>query len=192
MGGKGSGGARVGTGPKPKGASLLRLHASRLQLPEGSGDVQPDQAPVEVKIPDDLPPVQAPIGMPADVRMVWDEFAPLALANGSLTPSLVPGFAHLCKCIWAERILLAKIVAADWQVDKVTLQIDEKGGGLQQVEKKASDLIAKWQAMLVRVENGMARFRLTADGKIHAPAGKPKELSPLEKLQAQARQMRAK
>jgi hypothetical protein len=179
MGGKGSGGTRVGAGRKTLDVGIALVRGSQ---DRGTRRQEEPTATPEA--------VQAPIGMPADVRMVWDEFAPLALANGSLTPSLVPGFAHLCKCIWAERILLAKIVAADWQVDKVTLQMDEKGGGLQQVEKKASDLIAKWQAMLVRVENGMARFRLTADGKIHAPTGKPKELSPLEKLQAQARQMK--
>ena len=179
MGGKGSGGMRVGAGGKRQDHAMALVHASRSVAAREPDGVLANQEQV-----------LAPSGMPDDIRAVWDEFAPLALANGSLTASLVPGFAHLCKCIWAERILLAKIVAADWQVDKVTLQMDEQGGGLQQVEKKASDLIAKWQQMLVRVENGMARFRLTADGKIHVQVDKAKELSPLEKLQQQARQMR--
>jgi len=181
VGGKGSGGARVGSGPKRTGAALLRLHASRLEESRGRDEVPPDAVMVQVEIPEDLPEVQ---------RGIWERLAPLAVANGTLTPESAPGFAHLCKCLWAERVLLDKIVASDWQVDKVTLQMDEKGGGLQQVEKKASDLITKWQAMLVRVENGLARFQLTADGKAHAAPAVVKELSPLEKLQAQARQMR--
>lgn len=178
MGGKGSGGARIGTGPKRKDQALALVHGSRQVHPAS----QEAHGAVGV--------VSAPGWLPELHRAIWESLAPLALANGTLTPESVPGFAHLCKCVWAERVLLEKIIASDWQVDKVTLQMDEKGGGLQQVEKKASDLITKWQAMLVRVENGMARFKLTADGKAHTAPAVAKELSPLEKLQAQARQMK--
>lgn len=184
MGGKGSGGARIGTGPKPKNAALALVHRSR---DNGTRSETGAEAVLSAS-----GTVERPVDLPTAQGAIWDRLAPLALQNGTLTPESVPGFTHLCECLWAKAVLLAKIEASDWQVDKVTLQLDEKGGGLQQVEKKASDLITKWQAMLVRVENGLARFRLTADGKDRGGAQPAKPVSALERLQAQAKQIRAK
>lgn len=187
MGGRGSGGSRLGAGRKSKDSALALVHGSRDRGTRPTANAEAAGVPAvksaAVVPPDDLP---------TDQRAVWDSLAPLALANGSLTSETVAGFRHLCKCSAVESALLAAIQAKGWQTDRVTLKMDESGGGLQVVEVKANDLITKWQAMLVRVENGMARFRLTGDGKDRGAPAAPKELSPLEKLQQQAKQMRAK
>jgi hypothetical protein len=181
MGGKGSGGQRLNAGRKSKDGALALVHGSRDRgtRPVSSG-VAPTGA-VDVPMPLDLPEDQAEF---------WQAWAPLAHAKGKLTPERVPGFRHLGKCAAVERALLAEITKRGWSVDKVTLKMDESGGGLQVVETKANDLITKWQAMLVRVENGMARFLLTGDGKDIGAGASVKEPSALEKLQAQAKAMK--
>jgi hypothetical protein len=53
-------------------------------------------------------------------------------------------------------------------------------------DKIAHPLIAKFTALMVRVDAGFSKFRLTGDGKGHLFVAPPKELSPFEKLQQQA------
>lgn len=184
MGGIGSGGRRIGAGRKSKDSQLALVHGSR---DRGTRPAVAVEASGSAARPE---PVAAPPDLPVGQRVIWDRLAPMAIANGTLTAETTAGFAHLCTCIWVESVLLEKLIAEDWQVNKVTLQMDEKGGGLQQVEKKASDLITKWQAMLVRVENGLARFRLTGDGKGKGGIAVPKPQTALERLQAQVQQVR--
>ena len=75
-------------------------------------------------------------------------------------------FRQLCSAMSLMRAMEAEIEADGLTGTKVTLQMDEKGGGLQSVEKKAHTLLSKLTTMMQRVDAGMVRFGL-------APVGKP-------------------
>lgn len=83
----GWGGARVGAGRKPKGerAVVLGMDGNRLSgTPPLPGVVAPDVL------------VAPPKGLPTQARLFWRRWAPLALAQGTLTAETVPGFERLC------------------------------------------------------------------------------------------------
>jgi hypothetical protein len=103
MGGVGSGGARPGSGPKPKSA---RQHAvagdagrrglGRVLQHPGFGV---DSAPPEVEEFD------APNELTADERKVWMLLAPFAFQNRTLVPATSLSFQLLCRNVVLERIL---------------------------------------------------------------------------------------
>lgn len=177
MGGKGSGGARAGTGPKPKGAALLRLHASRLEPATTPGVVTSVSEPV---------PVEMPAGLPDDQKAIWEALAPLALEQRTLIPATAGSFCDLCRAIVIRDGILAKIQADGWTFIKVSVD----GAGVEHQELKRHPLSSEFRGWEQRVEAGRARFKLAPIGKSIAPEQKPQELSPLEKLQQQARQMK--
>lgn len=150
-----SGGARRGAGRKPIDRTLALVHGNRLAVTQAS--LEPASVP--------FGPIMMPGGLSDGERAVWGELAPLALAEGTLTVSRVPAFAHFCRLVVLEKGMAA--------------------------EKERCGLSAH-QGMIKLVVDGYARFRLTGDGKVAVVDAKPKQLSPLEKLQAQAKQMRAK
>ena len=84
-----------------------------------------------------MAPVAVPEGLSADVAAVWAELAPHATAEGTLRPSTALAFGVLCRLVVAERQLAVSPVAAG---------PDHRG-------------------ILQRMEAGLARFRLTPDGK---------------------------
>lgn len=105
MGGKGSGGARVGSGPKRRTPDANWLNgnpgkrgprAVPRPTPSATGDVA-------VARPKDLQP---------DEVLIWDELAPLAIGLGSLTPARAFAFGLLCRWIVLERKLAAAPLAA--------------------------------------------------------------------------------
>lgn len=178
------GGARVGSGRPRKSAALALVHGSRgLVAPALNVVTAPPNTAV-------LVPVEAPDGLPEEQRAVWAGLAPYAAALGTLTPDTALAFRDLCEAIVVKRALLAIIQTDGYTISKVTLQMDEKGGGLQLVEPKAHPLLSQFRGLMQRVETGMARFRLTPDGKDRSVPAPVKALSPLEKLQAQAKQMK--
>ena len=88
--------------------------------------------------PADTADVQPPPDMlPADAA-VWMELAPHALAERTLTPATAVAFSWLCGLVMIERKLRAAPLAVAGP--------DHRG-------------------LMQRVESGLARFRLTADGK---------------------------
>ncbi len=100
MGGKGSGGARRNTGPKPKvraeravtgvratRSAAVTMHPSSVGLPQ--------IAPVEE--------FDAPNVLTLEERHVWLEFAPLAFKKRTLTPETSPAFIAMCRTILMER-----------------------------------------------------------------------------------------
>lgn len=153
MGGFGSGGSRVGAGRKSKQQNVARLHGSRQRGTRPSAAVGP------------MEPVEMPEGMPSDQQAIWTELAPFALAARTLMPSTAAAFRDLCEAIVLKRMMLAEIMRDGLTQTKVTLQMDEQGGGLQSVEKKAHTLLAQHRGMMQRVEAGLARFRLSPNGK---------------------------
>jgi hypothetical protein len=114
MGGRGSGGGRIGAGRKPKDAHLRAIQggksrrpgASAVPPPVGSTEVAPvdvfDPPPqlflVEVEI--DSEKVTVPNREALDV---WAELAPEAFKLRTLNRSTVNAFAILCRAVASER-----------------------------------------------------------------------------------------
>lgn len=146
--------------------------------------------PAEPAIPADAPrpEVLPPDGLTADQLAVWESLAPHAMAQRTLIPATAERFARLCRNIVLERLMAAQIEADGLTETKVSLQMDEKGGGLQTVEKKAHTLLGKLIGIGQRIDTGLTAFRLAPTGRALAMAeDKPK--NALEKLQA--RRLRA-
>lgn len=187
MGGKGSGGARVGAGRKSKDARLALVHGSRdrgTRLVADAVAVEAAAAPAWM--------IELPAALPADQVEVWQALAPQALDRRTLTPATALAFRDLCEAIVVKRALLAIIQTDGYTIAKVTLKDGRKRRrpAKRGVERKAHPLLSQFRGMMQRVESGLARFRLTGDGKATASEAKPVELTPLQKLQAQSKQRR--
>ena len=107
MGGKGSGGRRVGAGAKRKDQALRALdgnasHRGRV-LSHPSAPVVPPLGPTAADIVVDE--AHAPDTLTIDERRVWLKLAPLAIQKGTLTPFNEQAFEMLCKNIVGERAL---------------------------------------------------------------------------------------
>lgn len=142
--------------------------------------------PREPQIPSDapLPVVEPPGRITAEERQVWDELAPHALRERTLVPATGQRFARLCTQIVLERKMLAQIDADGLTETKVSLQMDDKGGGLQTVEKKAHTLLSKLISIGQRIDAGMTAFRIAPTGRAIATTVQEKPKSALEQLQA--------
>jgi hypothetical protein len=158
MGGFGSGGARVGTGPKPKDAAAKRLTGSR-----GSRKAA---APVAT-----LPMVAPPDELPADQRAVWLQLAPHAVQARTLTAATAESFRDLCRAITIRNGLLDKIQTDGWTF--VSVKVD--GAGTEHPELKKHPLVSDLRGWEQRVEAGRARFRLAPLGKEIAAPEKPED-----------------
>lgn len=121
-----SGGFRPGAGRKPRSATANWLSGHRRVAVGAPSPPRPAEAPAVV-----------PVALEESVRAVWEELAPLAITEGTLTARTTRAFVLLCRAIVIEGRLAASPLAAG---------PDHRG-------------------MLQRVEAGMARFRLTPDGK---------------------------
>jgi hypothetical protein len=88
MGGKGSGGARPGSGPKRRSQKADWLAGTAKK---------PKDAPVELPIV-----VAVPISVEGAARGVWDALAPHAIAAKTLTPATSLAFAMLCRVVVLE------------------------------------------------------------------------------------------
>ena len=99
MGGKGSGGARVGSGPaRQVGSTRWRQEQRRRREAAGA------DAPL---VPDAPLVVDKPAGLSAAEVAVWDRLAPHALAAKTLTPATAEAFAFGCYMVVLERELRA-------------------------------------------------------------------------------------
>jgi hypothetical protein len=107
--------------------------------------------------------------------VVWNELAPHACAALTLVPGTAAAFRQLCGRIVLLQQIEAQIEADGIMGTKVSLQMDETGGGLQTVEKKAHDLLTKSMTLMQRVDQGMMRFRLSPMGKELTPTEAPKD-----------------
>ncbi|CAB4177398.1 hypothetical protein UFOVP998_31 [uncultured Caudovirales phage] len=91
MGGKGSGGRRPGTGPKPKSRHLHLVDGTTRR---GDEVVQPTKPADEFPAPSDL------FG---EDLMTWEAMAPLAFEQRTLTKATAYAFSLLCRNIVMER-----------------------------------------------------------------------------------------
>ncbi|HAM57585.1 MAG TPA: hypothetical protein DCQ64_20110 [Candidatus Rokubacteria bacterium] len=149
MGGKGSGGRRVGAGRKRKDNVLAFTQGSRQRT--GAGAALPVAEAVE-----------PPKTLSAAERLVWDELAPRAVALLTLTPSTKWSFVDL--------------VRARVNRDDCHLQIATDGWVITVLgEKKKHPLEPALRGWEQRVEAGMARFSLAPMGKAVAAPAKPED-----------------
>jgi len=167
MGGKGSGGVRLNAGrPRQAGSVRQQRHLRHTGKPAAPVVTVRRPPPVAVSKPKDLPAGQS---------SVWKALAPHALAARTLTPATAWHFRELCEAIVLKRDM-ARILEADGLMqNRLSTKMDETGGGEQVFESKAHPLIARWTALLVRVEAGLTRFRLAPMGKELAPVEEPKD-----------------
>jgi len=82
----GSGGARAGSGPKPRNRIAAFVSGAR-------GVAAPTVAVVPAA------PVVMPVGMPLAQQAVWLELAPHAIAAGTLTAGTAASFVRLCGAV---------------------------------------------------------------------------------------------
>ena len=111
------------------------------------------------------PQVEPPADLTERQRAVWLELAPHASAKRTLFPGSMAAFRHLCSTVALQRQIEAELEADGLTNQKVTLQMDASGGGLESVEKKAHTLLSKLTTMMQRVDAGMVRFGLSPVGK---------------------------
>jgi hypothetical protein len=92
----------------------------------------------------------------------WKLWEPLATRRGMLHSDTVPGFVLLCQ--WAARAdaMWECIQGRGYEQEKVTID----GAGQEHREYKANSLLSQWRGLTARVEQAMARYGLTADGKV--------------------------
>lgn len=143
---------------------------------------KPDEDPFAADAP--LPTVEPPDGLTEGQLAVWESLAPHALRQRTLIPATAHRFARLCRNIVLEQQMAAQIELDGLTETRVSLQMDEKGGGLQTVEKKAHALLSKFIAIGQRIDTGLTAFRLAPTGRA-LPAPKEKAQSALERLQAE-------
>lgn len=161
--GNGHGGKRLGSGRKPHTRRERWLggkagHRSlTLVTPEpiAGGEVASEPAGA---IPGDLKVAES---------AYWQKWAPLARARGMLHVGTVPGFVLLCQWAALADDLIECVRTRGYEQEKVTID----GAGQEHREYKANSLLAQWRGLSARVEQGMARYGLTADGKIPAGEG---------------------
>jgi hypothetical protein len=151
MGGKGSGGARVGAGRRRQTQQEQWIAGAVSRSPEQAG-----RKPTAALAPPE--PVSRPLDLNDAEVDVWEDLAPQALANLTLTPATRFAFRDLVEAIVMRRAMRAAIG------EELTVA-DDKGN------EKAHPLITHHRGMMQRVEAGLARFRLAPFGKEILPQG---------------------
>lgn len=131
-----------------------------------------------------LPVIPPPAYCKDDERAIWERLAPLAAERGTLTENEIPGFYTLCQAQAFVDAMKAKVLEDNFETTKVSLQMDEKGGGLQVVEKKKHHLVSEMRGWVMVVKAGLKDFDLTSMGKRRKRKTPEKPKSALEQLQA--------
>lgn len=163
MGGKGSGGTRVGAGRKPKGAVMHAIHGTKgAQAAVTAASTAPTAAEMRVTAPE----------LPPSVRRIWDELAGQATAAGTLVPGTMADFVEMCRLRAHTDDLYAAFLKEGYTDFGLKLERAYRGS-------------------VQRLETKMRAFRLAPIGKELASTGQEKPKSALEKLQAKSQQLRA-
>jgi hypothetical protein len=167
MGGKGSGGLRVGAGRRRKdqadgaltGSRRTRARAKQQNQtgPVNQSASNQTKTPV-VTAPESVAPVDVEIPQPPgnltlDELAEWNDLAPLAAKQGTLTNDTQWALVDLCQA----RVLKTKLLR---DVDRMGNVVSGAGGQLA-----ANPLLARYTTLLQRVDAGMLRFRIAPMGK---------------------------
>lgn len=157
MGGPGSGGSRVNSGPASKSSKLRWLsgnagHRTRTELDERA-EKQPSVAGECPEPPADMPESQA---------RYWRQWAGQSHRRGMLDADRVAGFALLCRTAAEADEFLEVIREQGLTYKKVTID----GAGQQHEEIRSHPILSHYRGHLHRMEQLMARYGLAADGKV--------------------------
>lgn len=143
MGGTGSGGARLNSGPDRTVGSVRwrREHKKKAAAPV-------------VRVLGCAGTVERPRDLPADQVAVWERWAPMAMAQRTLVPETVGDFRALCELETERASVLAARQAEGWT-----------DVGLR--------LAAAYRGLVQRIESKARAFRLAPIGKEMMPATAP-------------------
>lgn len=167
MGGKGSGGSRPGSGRKRKGQQAGALTGSRRAKARRKNRNSSNQTAANQNGPAAAAPLAAADAPAVNVNVpvppgnitleeldVWNELAPLAFAEGTLTNGTRHALRDLCQL----RVLRERLLR---QTDDIGYLVPGASGGTY----AANPLLARLTTLSQRVEAGMLRFKLSPMGK---------------------------
>jgi len=165
MGGKGSGGHRAGAGRKPqndelgavKGSRRSRARAKAKATAHAPNQTTSADAPATPPLPPDVKIPEPPGNLTLDELAVWNELAPLAEREGTLSESTAIALRDLCESMVLKRKLLRRIG------DDGLVVVGTDGSD------RAHPLLTQFRGLMQRVEAGMIRFKLSPMGKELGP-----------------------
>lgn len=162
MGGKGSGGARVGAGRKPKTEAERALSgfAGKRQTSKQKAAARKQAAGVLA-----LPVLAPPADLTGRARAIWVELAPLAAERRTLTSVEMPAFAELCRYKAVQEALFAIITSTHLEGDAPPPDTP-----ISLFLLDPNQRLTQHRAYSQRVEQAMVRFRLAPMGKEVVPA----------------------
>jgi hypothetical protein len=161
MGGKGSGGPRVGAGRKPQDLAAGALTGSRRARARAKATNQTEPASAESAQSPDVQIPQPPGSLTLDELAEWQDLAPRALKEGTLTESTRLALRDLCQARVLKDRLLRK-------VNDHGAVVLTKDGNLA-----AHPLLTRFTTLFQRIEAGMMRFKLAPIGKDMTEPAKP-------------------
>jgi phage terminase small subunit len=164
MGGKGSGGRRVGAGRKRKATVIAFVHGSRQRTGSDSSEAS------------DLAHVDPPEDITPDALSVWRLHAPDAIKAGTLTPLTARSFVQL---VCDPEVVYARILKTLETDGWTYMRMGENGK-----EPKKHPLITDLQNWHRRIDAGHARFCLAPLGKPVVEPAKP--VDPFAEFEAHA------
>jgi hypothetical protein len=189
MGGKGSGGRRVGAGRKPKTArehwlsgDAGRRGLALVERPEDAGVPESSRrrgrrAKASREIAAGLilgPAGEVPAMLTDEERAWWVELAPRAIANGTLTEDTRPGFVVLCQTAADAAEIRRDIRERGILTERKAIVGDAEDAVVETLDLKAHPLWPSYRGLQARLEQLMARYGLAASGTANE-GGKPKE-----------------
>ena len=152
------GGARVGSGRKPKTAKKPAVPNNLVGIDGGrTGDLS----------------ATPPADLPSEQHGFWKSYAPLAIEAGTLTPQTAGSFRLLCE-LDAEKTATKATLDKD---GRTYIKVSVDGAGVEHDELKAHPLTGSYRQLAQRVEALMARFLLAPFGKPLPSAGKKKQVA---------------
>jgi phage terminase small subunit len=174
LGGRGSGGSRVGAGRKPKDAHLRAIQGGRSRIA-----IQPEAptstavAPlVEVLPPGDLMP---------DELAVWTREAPLATTERTLTPSTAGAFREFCELEALKNTMLKRIRARLTMFDVAPASESGKDQAEPEFYEKANPLLTHYRGAVQRLSAFRKDFKLAPFGKELIAPEQPKS-NPIDRF----------
>jgi hypothetical protein len=185
MGGKGSGGKRVGAGRKPKTSREHWLTGDAGKRGLALVERPPDAAPTPPRRPRKRAGKAAPaveIGPAGELPAMltgaekrwWRELAPRAVANGTLTADTRPGFVVLCQTAADAAEIRRDIRQRGIVTERKVLVGDTGEQEVITLDVKAHPLWPSYRGLKARLEQLMARYGLAATGTA-GDGQKPKE-----------------
>lgn len=184
MGGKGSGGHRVGAGRRRQGQAAGELKGSRRARARTKGNQNNQTAPNQTEqaataaqpTPDRLESVlipDPPGSLTLDELAEWNDLAPRAAKVGTLTDDTKFALRDLCQARVLKDRLLRKVS------DHGDVVMASNGN------LAAHPLLTRFTTLLQRVEAGMMRFKLAPIGKEIEPTGE-KSADPFSEFDSPA------